>query len=312
MEFREWALILFTILTQMAVGAFIAMGVVHFFVMRKAGLEEADRMHDRALLAIGPVLVLGTIASLFHLGTPLNAYRAIGNLGSSWLSREILFNLLFIVTGGLFAVMQWRKLSTFAIRNIIAWVAAIFGLVLVYSMSQVYVVRTVPVWNSIATPISFFTTTFLLGAVAIGTAYVANYAYMQWKKEPGCQAGSVQCELLRYALRGLALATILLVGIQFIVTPLHLVDLSAGTAAARESAQTITNNYGVLLAIRLMLVFLGAAVLGGFIYKNASSPGRERVISMLAYSAFGLVLIAEVIGRYIFYASNFVEGIFKL
>ena len=165
MEVREWALILYTILTQLSVGAFIVMGIVHLYASRKAGVAEADRMNDRALLAIGPLLVLAVLASLFHLGTPTSAYRAITNVGSSWLSREILFTVLFVVAGGAFALMQWRKVSTPQVRNGIAVLAAFIGVALIYSMAQVYMVRTVPVWNTLATPISFFTTTFLLGTL---------------------------------------------------------------------------------------------------------------------------------------------------
>lgn len=310
MEAREWALILYTILTQLSVGAFIIIGVVHFFAERKAGIVEADRMSDRALLAIGPLLVLAMIASLFHLGTPANAYRAISNVGSSWLSREILFTVLFLVVGGVFALMQWRKVSTPQVRNAIAVLAAVIGVVLVYSMSRVYMIRTVPVWDNLATPISFFTTTFLLGALAVGLAYVVNYSYMQRRGEAECGDTGVQCELLRTAMRGLAIAAILLVGIHLVIVPAHLAYLSGGPQAAQESAGIISEDYGVLLILRLVLVFLGAAVLGSFIYQNASSPGRERFIGNLALVAFALVLVGEVVGRFIFYASEVSLGIF--
>ena len=58
MGIREWALIVFTILTQMAVGSFVVLGIVHYFAARRLGLAEADRVSDRALLTIGPVIVL--------------------------------------------------------------------------------------------------------------------------------------------------------------------------------------------------------------------------------------------------------------
>jgi anaerobic dimethyl sulfoxide reductase subunit C len=310
MEVRDWALVLFTILGQLGVGSFIVMGIVHFFAARKEGVEEADRMSDRALLAIGPLLVLGTLASLFHLGDPVNAYKAATNFSSSWLSREIVFNVLFIVAGGIFAGMQWRKIATPAIRNAVAWVAAIIGLALVYSMAQIYMLRTVPAWDTIATPISFFVTTFLLGSLAVGTAYVVNYSYMQRRDESGCEEGGVQCSLVRGALRGIAIAAIVLVGIEFVVQPLYLADLSADTGAAQESARVIIEDYGVVFALRLLFVFIGAALLGGFLYWNASSPGKLQVAGNVAYAAFALVLIAEVLGRFVFYASKVGVGIF--
>ena len=89
MDVREWALVIFTILGQMSVGAFLVFLVVYFFAARKAGREEAERLSDFSLLAIGPVLILGMVASVLHLGNVMNAYRAVANLGSSWLSRAM-------------------------------------------------------------------------------------------------------------------------------------------------------------------------------------------------------------------------------
>jgi|SRR5690554_3134569 len=300
MDVREWALIAFTILSQMAVGSFIVLGIVYFFVNRKWGEAEADRFSDRALLAIGPVLILGTLASLFHLGNPLNAYRAISNIGESWLSREILTNVLFIGLGAVFAFMQWRKIGSPALRTAIAAVAAIVGVVLVYSMAQVYMLRTAPAWNTLATPITFFTTTFLLGALAVGAAYVVNYAMIK-RSDPDCAAA--QCDILRSALRWLALAAVLLVGVHLVVQPLYVAYLSNnGTAAASEAVDILMGEYSVLFALRLALVFVGAAILGAFIYRTASTPGREMVLGNLAILAFAVVLVAEVMGRFLFYA----------
>ncbi len=108
------------------------------------------------------------IASFFHLGNPLNAYNAIGNIGSSWLSREIFCGVAFTVVGGIFAILQWRKIGTASQRNLIAVLAALIGLALVFSMSNVYMIRTVPVWDTVTTPMSFFVTTFLLGCAGDG------------------------------------------------------------------------------------------------------------------------------------------------
>lgn len=300
MDVREWALIAFTILSQMAVGTFIVLGVVHFFAARKWGEAEADRLSDRALLAIGPVLVLGTLASLFHLGNPANAYRAIANLGSSWLSREILANLLFIGLGAVFAFTQWRKIGTPAARNLIAWAAALVGLVLVFSMAQIYMLRTAPAWDTVATPITFFTTTFLLGVMAVGAAYVLTYNYVR-RAEPDC--GETPCDILRAALRWLALAAVVLVGVHLVVLPLYVAYLASSDApAAAEAVNILVDDYSAAFVLRLVLVFLGAGILAVFIYRTASVPGREALLGNLALAAFAVVLVGEVIGRLLFYA----------
>jgi anaerobic dimethyl sulfoxide reductase subunit C (anchor subunit) len=301
MNVREWALITFTILAQMSVGAFWVLGIVHFYATRKAGAEEADRMSDMALLAIIPVLALGMLASLLHLGNPLSAYKAVSNLNTSWLSREILFGVLFAVFGAAFAFLQWRKIGTFGMRNVVAWVAAILGLGLVTSMSSVYLLYSQPAWNTLATPISFFVTTFLLGSLAMGAAFVWNYARVQ-KTNPGC--ADVQCELMRTTLRWIAVATVLLLGVELVVLPIYLGYLATGNSTAVASLGMIISKYGVIFALRLVLVFVGAGVFGLFLYQSASSAGREKVLGSLVYSAFALVFVSEVLGRFLFYMTH--------
>ncbi len=302
MSTREWALITFTILAQMSVGAFLVLGVAHFFAARSAGTAEADRMSDRALLAIGPVLVLGLLASLFHLGNPLNAYRAVGNLGTSWLSREIFSSVSFTVVGAVFALMQWRKIGSFGLRTAVAGLAALIGLALVFSMSQVYQLAAQPAWDNVGTPIAFFTTTLLLGTLVTGAAFVANYTYVQRTNPESAEA---QSQLLRGALRWIALVAVLLLGVELVTAPLQVAYLAAAQSpAAVASAKLMFDTYGLIFGLRLVLVFVGAGVMGVFLYQNAMSPGREKVLGSVAYAALALVLVSEVLGRFIFYAAH--------
>jgi len=306
MSVNEWALIAFTILVQMSVGAMWVLGIAHYFAVRRYGVEEADRLSDRALLALVPVVALGFLASLFHLGNPFNAYRAVTNLGSSWLSREILFGVIFAILATAFAFMQWRKIGSFGMRNVIAWLAALAGLMLVYSMSRVYMLPSQPAWNSWATPISFFATTFLLGALAMAAAFAANYAYLQRKGSSGVEK---QSELLRETLRWIAIASIILLGVELLVLPVYLVSLAGGSATGLASVQLMAASYGWVLALRVFLAFVGAGVFAVFLYNNAMSKGREKVLTNLAYATFLIVFVAEVLGRTLFYATHVGIGI---
>ena len=300
MNTQEWALIAFTILAQMSVGSFLILGIAHFFAARSAGPEEADRLSDRALLVIGPVLVLGLLASFFHLGNPLNAYNAIGNLGSSWLSREIFSGVVFAVGGAVFAFLQWRKIGSSSLRNLIALLTALVGLFLVFSMSNVYMLRTVAVWNTVLTLVSFFVTTFLLGALTMGAAFVANYAYVQ-RKNPGC--ADAQCKLLRSAMRWISLCAIVMLGIEFVAVPAYLVYLTS-TPATESAGELLGGSYYAVLIVRLVLVFLGAGLFSAIVYRNAVSAGREKIMGNWAYAAFALVLVSEILGRFLFYATH--------
>jgi len=306
MNVRDWSLILFTILVQMSVGAFWVLGLVHYYAARKVDEKEADRLSDRALLVIGPLMILGLLASLLHLGDPLNAFRAVTNVGSSWLSREILFGTIFAVLGGVFAVMQWRKLSSFAVRNVIALLAGLTGLFLVSSMSMVYMLPTQPAWDTLATPVFFFSAALLLGSMAMGTAFAANFLFL---KRRGEEELSVQLDLLRSTLRGIAIAAMILLGIQLIVTPMYIAGLSSGLPAAQKSAAMLFDEYPVVFALRLIFSFTGAGLFAAILYQGASSQARERNLAYLVYSAFALVLVSEVLGRYLFYAIQVKVGV---
>jgi anaerobic dimethyl sulfoxide reductase subunit C (anchor subunit) len=300
MNTQEWALILFTILSQMVVGAFWVLGIVHTYARRKMGESAADRMSDGALLVIGPVLALAFIASLFHLGSPLNAPRAVVNLGSSWLSREIFFGALFAITGAIFALLQWRKIGSPMLRTIIAWIAALLGLVFVYSMVMVYMVPSQPAWNTWLTPISFFTTTALLGLFTVGASYVFNYNYVK-ERDPDC--AEEQCVLLQETLRGIAVASVLLLGVQLVAIPVYLASLANMGPAAVETARLLTQDFLPLLILELTLLFVGGGVLALFLYRNAG-PEREQTMSRLTYAAFLCIFVGAIVGRYLFYASH--------
>lgn len=301
MNVSEFALVVFTIAAQMSVGAFWVLGGVHYFATRHSGIDEADRLSDMALLAIGPVLALGLLVSVLHLGNPLYAPRAVLHLGSSWLSREILFGILFAGFGFLFAIMQWRKIGSPRLRNIVALVAAVMGFGLVYSMAMVYfTLRSVPAWGTWATPVSFFTTTLLLGSLAISAAFVAAYTVLRRRNDPHMEK---QREILRITLRWMALLAVAMLGVHFIVQPLYMGYLGVSGPTAERSASVLYDDHGWLFGLRMLLLFLGAGVFSLFVYQLARSSQNFRLVSTLAYSAFALVLVAELIGRYLFYES---------
>ncbi len=306
MNIQEWALVAFTILAQMSVGAFWVLGAVHLYSKRKAGEEEADRLSDRALIVIGPLLVLGLLASLIHLGDPLNAFKAVSNISTSWLSREILFGVLFAVFGGLFAIMQWRKIGSFGLRTTIAVIAALIGLFLIISMSMVYMLPTQPAWNTVATPVGFFPTALLLGALAMGVAFAANYLYLK-REDP--EGNKVQRELLRASLRGIAVTSIVLLAIQLVIAPLYIATLSTGVPAAQASADLLINEYGTAFVIRLILSVLGAGLFALLLYQGATGKTKASTLANLAYVAFGIVLLSELLGRFLFYSIQVTVGI---
>jgi anaerobic dimethyl sulfoxide reductase subunit B len=141
----ERSLVVFTILAQMAVGAVWFMSLLQTF----------NRV---ALGAITIVMLVGMLASFLHLGTPLKAWRAIRNVRSSWLSREVLFAALFAVS----------LIGLTITAGAGGWLVDVIGFALIVGMVQVYRLRTVPAWNRWTTAAAFFSTTLLLGSVLCG------------------------------------------------------------------------------------------------------------------------------------------------
>jgi anaerobic dimethyl sulfoxide reductase subunit C (anchor subunit) len=297
MNTREWALLIFTILGQTAAGSLLVLMIVRTYVKSKADVEQADRFTDGPLYIIVPIMLLALLSSLFHLGSPLNIVKAVPNLGSSWLSREVVIAVIFVILGGLYTIMQWRKSGSDSLRTIIGWLAAVVGVIQVYGMGRVYMIRTQPAWNTLATPVTFFTTALLLGVFTMATALVVNYSRSS-------KASNNQLDLLRGVLQGLALASIILLGIEFLVMPLYMAYLSSLGSAAAESLSMMVSSFGGTLALRLITAFIGAGILAAYLYRNASIPGKENTLSTLVYSALILVLASEVMGRFIFYATH--------
>jgi len=160
----EWQLVLFTIFTQMSVGTFVIWG--------SSALCSATP--DNPLASFFPAILLtltlvmlfiGILCAGMHLGNPFHAIFSVNNPQSSWLSREA-------ILGGTFALLIILVLLRYLFdrsdalfdRTLIGG-AIITGLLLVYSISRLYMIRTVPAWNNLSTPVTFFITTFLLGAI---------------------------------------------------------------------------------------------------------------------------------------------------
>ena len=296
----ELPLVIFTIIAQMSVGSFVVLGLIHLLAAR-SGRDLVDRVSDPALYAIGPILALGLILSMLHLGTPIRAINALGHLGTSWLSREILFGLLFAALGGAFALCQWFRWLTPLLRQVLAGGAALVGLALIWSMTMVYRLPTVPAWDSWATPVRFFATTFLLGSMAVGAALVITAGL---RRRGGVVADAGSNAVIMTSLRGIAIGAIAMLGVEFVALPLYLGSLgTAGSVATTTSADALATTYGAYAALQLVLVFLGVALLGLFLSRLVRPFSSARFVAIAQIAAFALVFTGELIGRMLFYAS---------
>ena len=283
---KERSLTVFSLLAQMAVGAFWTLGAAYVWLARQAGAGAAGELTQFGWPFVGAAMVIGLVASFFHLGAPASAWRACSNLRQSWLSREILFATLFTGASIIFAAAQWLQFGALVVRGTLGVITGLAGLALVYVMGSAYRLRTVPAWNTWLTPASFFVTTFLLGALAAGVLLAGpSQALAGWM-------GAV--------LHVIALWAVAMLGIELVIIPLWLAQLT-GSEAAVHSAVRVTQEHGALFKLRLALAVAGLAAAGAALF--GLLPGLGMLV------AFGLVLASEVLGRLLFYAARVRHGV---
>lgn len=260
----EWTLVLFTVLSQMAVGTFLLLSAL--LLATRGEIDSAGR---KALVAAGLVLAAALLASLFHLKSPLDAYKMMNNLGTSWLSREILFVALFLGTGCLYAVVEFKRIGSVKTRILVASVAAIMGIGLVYCMARVYMLRTVPAWNTWLTLATFFSTGLLLGAAPLVVAFRGDDALSK-----------------RLAA---ALVTLVVVRLVLAVATAQ----SAGGEVSRGLAETVAPPEWIAW-LQGALLLLGGACFGAVLVK-------KKTPASLVQGAFLFLLVSELLGRFLFY-----------
>jgi DMSO reductase anchor subunit len=204
-------LILFTLLTQMAIGGFWAAAWI-FPPVWLLAQRDLGTLTLLPFLLVGLCLGAGMLASLAHLGTKKNAVHALTNLRKSWLSREILFTGLF-GAGWLFTTLERAIWHQNAFESMAF--SAILGIGLIYSMGQVYRFPAAPGWNTWRTNASFFVSALLLG----GSVMVPLLAYES--KMSGVQVLPGEWTMIETGIATLLLAQLALLGDRATNNPLQ-------------------------------------------------------------------------------------------
>ncbi|MGI1659632.1 MAG: dimethyl sulfoxide reductase anchor subunit family protein [Desulfitobacterium sp.] len=278
---EEWPLMSFTLLSQLAIGTFVILMLI------KAGVGNKDSQTAKAInfgvTAVGPITVLALVFSVFHLGDPLGAPRSILNLGSSWLSREIL------TAGGFFILWlaYWYLARQGKENSVLGWLTALLGLIAVFSMASIYSSSVRPAWDNANTYIAFFGATIAMGV--LGAAGAIAY---------GMRGRSLSAEMTK-SLKTMGYIGAAAVILPLIYLPLFISGLKGGDVAAVASAEILTGSIG-LLAISGLLLIVGIVILLYGLSKGGTQV--KAVSSGTIFLALLLVLVGELMGRYLFYA----------
>jgi sulfite dehydrogenase (quinone) subunit SoeC len=155
-------------------------------VLNALRLLPASPMFGLASIFVALVLsAIGMFASLFHLGRPERAWRAVSQWRTSWLSREGVLALLTVLPTVGFAAAWWSAGPVVGVTVGLGLLAAACGLATVASQAMIYAtLRPVRQWrNRLVAPnfllLSLYSgAVWLAGAVALDDAFAARLPLM--------------------------------------------------------------------------------------------------------------------------------------
>lgn len=159
---HEWPLLIFTLLVQTSIGGMFALSIYLKLVNKDE--QTAFQLAKLPLIVISIISLIGLGASFSHLGSPLNAFYTITNIGSSWFSREIIFVGLFIfLTLSTTALLIVKK----KVNMLMMYITSFVGICAVFIMASIYVSSLITEWDGIGTYAAFYATTLLVGATLV-------------------------------------------------------------------------------------------------------------------------------------------------
>ena len=277
----DWPLMVFTLAVQFSVGVVLMYDL--FLLIPVFRKKEKLPLRFRLILLVALIAAFtGILISLLHLGSPVNALKTLSNLNKSWLSREILSamiysGMLLIATG-----LQFRFPSAVRSYRWLVDLTAISGLVLVYIMSRIYLLPSMPAWNSLFTPIGFYLAVLLSGSCFI----------LLFQLNSGSWASQ----------KGLAMLIIAVPVIQIGLLPVHMSWLGASGAPGQQSLSLLLNQYLPAFYLRLGFEFLTIAFGFWAFFSIRSDTLKRRNLFIPVLLAFITTIGALVIDRFLFYA----------
>lgn len=270
----------FTLSVQFSVGIVLLYDLFLMFpIFRK---KEKLPLRFQMILVVALIAAFnGILFSFLHLGHPVNAMKTLSNLNNSWLSREILFVIIYAGLLSVVTALQFKFPSTVRSYKWLLDLSSLCGLLLVYIMTRIYQLPSMPAWNSIFTPIGFYLTVLLSGSCFLLLVQLNSGSWASQK--------------------GLAILIIAIPVIQIGLLPVHMSWLGEAGDAARQSLSLLLNQYLPAFYLRLGLQFLTVAFGFWAFFSIRSDTLKRSNLFIPALLAFVTMAGALMIDRFLFY-----------
>jgi len=280
--------VFFTTLAQWSVGIIVCLS---WPVIHNHGLSS---IFDTGLGLKNPLLLAliligsATLSSFLHLGNPVNAPRALNNLSGSWLSREILAIGVFSVSLVIAITLGWKTGNPGILKYLVV-LSSVSGMALLWTMTRIYIVPTIPAWNSWFTPVSFVLTALGLGLLTL-----------LWLHARGL------INIADHIVRVFWIVLITSLLIEIVSAPIHQFKLATMEQGMVKLVFDKGSFYRVFLFRMTILIFVcQLAVI--LVIKPDLLPGNSNLFWLALL--FILTIAQELMGRLLFYSSYFRIGV---
>ena len=295
-------LVFMLVLTQMSVGAFLVEQLIFSYssLFREEIARSIRPLHLCAALLLG---MLGLAASVFHLGRPLYAFRAVLGLRTSWLSREIVAFGIFAAVSSLYVAAACLDYAGAGISDfwqaVLGTCASAAGLLAVFCSVMVYVDTRRPCWTLIPTAAKFLLTCLILG---IPTALLVSL--MAAALTDGLTSSTV---MTQYG-RDLCWALVALVTTKLLLELSLLAHLRRRQhTPQKRSAMLMIGELSMTAMRRLFFGIVGGVILPVVLLAETAITAESYqplFIGIITLLVLGLSIVGELHERYLFFAAS--------
>ena len=289
---RENPLVVFTLISQAVIGAFLTLFLGPLFGLETLSMSQHPVILPLTLFGLIGIQTLALVLSTLHLGKPHRFYRAFNNLRYSPVSREVagiavFYNFLGAYTLLTALPMLFNWLPVGLVSGLIVfcgWGAVISGMAALYFMHSIYRIEARPFWNHWQVLTSFFGNMLVLGPLLVALTYALIQLYN------GLPWATTVSQLAGIMLIGLLLES---VGLYY-----HARDLQAGSGEGQAAHFEQTTTFGNTYLARNAGLGLSMAVL--LMITTTSPAGISGLLLWLAAAA--VIGFTAIVGRALFYA----------
>jgi anaerobic dimethyl sulfoxide reductase subunit C (anchor subunit) len=301
MRRAEWPLVIFTLMMQMAVGLFLLLVAFQFASPESMNTNLTDDLIFTSFVLIDAILIVGVLAASYHLDHPTNARLAMANLKKSWLSREMFLGLSFGFIMAILSGLAWLDGRFAFLSNLLLIIGSAVGIALLYAIPRIYMLRTVPTWNSIIVPLSFFSTSLLLGSILFGVLF----SFLL----PSLYNASDLSQAIQGFLLWIEFGALGLTFVQVLFNYMMLKGFHSQTRLMDTRAESTWIKYRLIFMLRLGFGIIGIALYISFMDQLIGIFHSQGSWGFLLLVSFLLIFLSELSGRILFYISYKSAGI---